>query len=91
MQDKIEMEDFKLKQYFPLKLFDILEEKIASKELSLLSILSQTKYFKKLLEQANSIKREQNMKPSENNITLPSLSMIDSKMHEVGVFLEKQA
>lgn len=34
------MEDFKLKEYFPIKLFEILEEKIHLKELPLLTILS---------------------------------------------------
>ena len=50
MHDKIEMEDYKLKEYFPLKLFEILEERIQSKDLSLMSFLSQTKYFKKLID-----------------------------------------
>ena len=44
------MEDYKLREYFPLKLFEILEEKLAAKEIPLMGILCQTKYFKKLLE-----------------------------------------
>jgi hypothetical protein len=33
------MEDFKLKEYFPLKLFEILEEKLQIKEISSIGIL----------------------------------------------------
>jgi hypothetical protein len=50
VQEKIELEDFKLKEYFPLKLFEILEEKQFAKELPHTMLLCQTKYFKKLLE-----------------------------------------
>lgn len=53
------MEDFKLKEQFPIKLFEILEEKLQLKELPLLTILSQTKYFKKLLEQTYNMRKEQ--------------------------------
>jgi len=52
------MEDFKLKEFFPIKIFEILEEKIHSKELNLLTVLSQTKYFKKLLEQTYNMRKE---------------------------------
>jgi len=41
VMDKIEMEDFKLREYFPLKLFEILEEKLyGTKELPVISLLS---------------------------------------------------
>ena len=50
--DKIELEDCKLREYFPLKLFEILEEKLyGSKEIPVVSLLAQTRYFKKLLDQ----------------------------------------
>jgi len=40
VMDKIEMEDFKLREYFPLKLFEILEEKLyGTKELPVISLL----------------------------------------------------
>jgi hypothetical protein len=45
------LEDIKLREYFPLKLFEILEDKMQTKEVQFLNLLSQTKYFKKLLEQ----------------------------------------
>jgi len=52
VMDKIELEDFKLREYFPLKLFEILEDKLyGSKELPVVSLLAQTRYFKKLLDQ----------------------------------------
>lgn len=35
VREKIQAEDFKLKEDFPLKLFEILEEKIATKEITL--------------------------------------------------------
>jgi hypothetical protein len=39
--DKIELEDFKLREYFPIKLFEILEEKFyGSKELPIMSLLA---------------------------------------------------
>jgi hypothetical protein len=50
--DKIELEDCKLREYFPLKLFEILEENLyGSKEIPVVSLLAQTRYFKKLLDQ----------------------------------------
>ena len=56
--DKIELEDFKLREYFPLKLFEILEEKLyGSKELPVISLLAQTRYFKKLLDQTQTLRR----------------------------------
>ncbi len=45
------MEDYKLREYFPLKLFEILEDKLyGSKDLPVISLLAQTRYFKKLLD-----------------------------------------
>lgn len=56
--DKIELEDFKLREYFPLKLFEILEEKLyGTKELPVLGLLCQTRYFKKLLDQTQTLRR----------------------------------
>ena len=87
------MEDFKLREYYPLKLFEILEEKIQSKELSLMSILSQTKYFKKLLEQTYNMRKGQSKlrdyDTSEQRIPM-TIELVESKMHEVGHYLEKQ-
>lgn len=57
--DKIELEDFKLREYFPLKLFEILEEKLyGTKELPIMSLLAQTRYFKKLLDQTYTLRRQ---------------------------------
>ena len=35
VKEKIKLEDFKVKENFPLKIFEILEEKFKSKEMSL--------------------------------------------------------
>jgi hypothetical protein len=56
--DKIELEDFKLREYFPLKLFEILEEKLyGTKELPVVNLLSQARYFKKLLDQTYTLRK----------------------------------
>lgn len=64
VQEKIELEDFKLKEYYPLKLFEILEEKQKKKELSMNMLLCQSKYFKKLLEETYNMRKESKMKDS---------------------------
>ena len=39
--DKIELEDYKVREYFPLKLFEILEEKLyTTKQLPVITLLA---------------------------------------------------
>ncbi len=91
------MEDFKLKEYFPLKLFEILEEKLQAKEIPSLGILCQTKYFKKLLEQTYNMRKEQQMRsaresdPSVNNElkAVITIDLIEQKMIESAEFLDR--
>lgn len=98
VQDKIEMEDFKLKEYFPLKLFDILEEKLQAKEIPCLGILCQTKYFKKLLEQTYNMRKEQQLKAAKEldasvtseSKTVITIDLVEQRMVEVAEFLDKQ-
>ena len=90
---KIELEDFKLKEQFPIKLFEILEEKLHAKELSLFTILSQTKYFKRLLEQTYTMRKSQSQtlidqEGSETRLSL-TVEAVEKSMHEVGEFLDK--
>lgn len=61
VHEKIILEDFKLREYFPLKLFEILEDKIHSKEVQFNNMLSQTKYFKKLLEQTYQMRNQSSL------------------------------
>jgi len=72
VQKKIDLEDFKLQEYFPLKLFEILEEKQQKKLISYNMILCQTKYFKRLLDQTYSMRKNQSkMNLEESFANLP--------------------
>ncbi|CDW79206.1 UNKNOWN [Stylonychia lemnae] len=93
VQDKIEMEDFKLKEFFPIKIFEILEEKVQSKELPVLTVLSQTKYFKKLLEQTYNMRKEQSKsRDQEQQIALLQINteVVEQKMQQIASFLDQQ-
>eukprot|EP00347_Sterkiella_histriomuscorum_P016401 403353329 len=93
VQEKIELEDFKLKEQFPIKLFEILEEKVQSKELPLLTILSQTKYFKKLLEHTYTLHKEQSkvrdVDPTQTTIPI-NTELIENKMLKISEFIDQQ-
>jgi hypothetical protein len=87
--DKIEMEDFKLREYFPLKLFEILEEKMyGTKELPVISLLAQTRYFKKLLDQTQTLRRQTSRirdtdENNENYHLQMTPEIVDSRMQEL--------
>jgi hypothetical protein len=52
------MEDSKLREYYPLKLFEILEDKLYhTKEIPVVSLLAQTRYFRKLLDQTFTLRK----------------------------------
>lgn len=84
------MEDYKLREYFPLKLFEILEEKTQSKELSYNMMLCQSKYFKRLLEQTYNMRKEQaKIKDNDVFMTLKvTPEKIERKMAEIGEYID---
>ncbi len=84
------MEDFKLKEQFPIKLFEILEEKLHSKELTTLTVLSQTKYFKKLLEQTYNMRKQAQKGEALDAQVYLTIDLVDKKMLEIGEFVDSQ-
>ena len=50
VQKKIRAEEVNMREMYPIKLFEILEEKLSKKQISAVNFLSQTKYFKKVLD-----------------------------------------
>jgi hypothetical protein len=92
--DKIELEDFKVREYFPLKLFEILEEKLyGTKELPVMSLLAQTRYFKKLLDQTYSLRRATaKIRDTDENNPAYHLQLttqvVESRMQELASLIE---
>lgn len=91
--DKLELEDFKLREYFPLKLFEILEEKLyTTKELPTMSLLAQTRYFKKLLDQTYSL-RKQTCRALGTDETTCQLTLtaelVEQRMHDITQAIER--
>jgi hypothetical protein len=92
--DKIELEDFKLREYFPLKLFEILEEKLyGSKELPTMSLLAQTRYFKKLLDQTYSLRKQSTAnkgteEANENYQITLTADLVESRMADIAQIID---
>lgn len=81
-----------MREYFPLKLFEILEEKLYNtKELPVITLLAQTRYFKKLLDQTYTLRRNTARLREAEELGSPfSLTdtVVDQSMQEIGSFIE---
>jgi hypothetical protein len=90
--DKIELEDYKVREYFPLKLFEILEEKLYnSKELPVITLLAQTRYFKKLLDQTYTLRRNTARLRDADEFGSPFYltdAVVEQSMQEIGSFID---